>query len=61
MHCGSGDFSQEYGDSMFVVCSSCACTGTHIGCHVDKTGVQLQQEFIESGSDWYCSKVPGCF
>lgn len=60
LYCGESDFTEEYGDKLFLVCDSCCCVGTHIGCHAKATGKRLQKDFIDSGAEWFCAPVRSC-
>lgn len=57
IYCGKDDFSEEYGPRTFLECTACTSRGSHVGCHEKETGKQLEKEFVESGSDWFCCEV----
>ncbi|KAF8068248.1 yippee-like protein [Scenedesmus sp. PABB004] len=58
VHCGKDDFAPEYGPRNLILCSCCAAKGTHVDCFEASTGRVLTEEFINSGSSWFCS--PAC-
>lgn len=57
IHCNKDDYSCEYGPRSLLLCSCCGSKGTHVECYEQAKGVTLTQEFIESGSNWFCSQV----
>lgn len=57
VHCGGDDFTGDYGPRHFILCSCCSAAGTHVDCYEASSGKRLTQEFIASGSSWFCCKV----
>eukprot|EP00879_Flechtneria_rotunda_P025562 GHRR01027169.1.p2 GENE.GHRR01027169.1~~GHRR01027169.1.p2 ORF type:complete len:102 (+),score=19.89 GHRR01027169.1:275-580(+) len=61
-YCGGEDYSSgAYGPRNLILCSCCNHKGTHVACYEKKTGNVLTEEFINSGSSWFCSTVRCCY
>jgi hypothetical protein len=54
--CDTEDYSCEYGPRSLLLCSCCP-RGTHVECYEKAKGILLTEDFINSGSSWFCSKV----
>lgn len=62
IYCGESDFCLEFGPRTFVECVSCQSDGCHCECEEAATGVQLDQETVESEQyEYFCSKVTHSF
>jgi hypothetical protein len=57
IYCNKDDFCCGYGPRMLVICSCCNNLATHVECLQQHTGNTLSEEFLDSGSDWFCSTV----
>lgn len=58
--CQKDDYACEYGPRSLLLCSCCP-KGTHVECYEKAKGIELTEDFIDSGSSWFCSKVRICF
>lgn len=56
IHCNKDDYSCSYGPRSLLLCSCCP-KGTHVECYEKAKGLVLTEEFIDSGSSWFCCKV----
>ena len=57
-YCGESDFCSEFGPRTFVECVACQDLGCHVECEQAATGVELDQETVESEQyEYFCSKV----
>lgn len=56
IYCHGEDYTCEYGPRKLLLCSCCP-KGTHVECIQQAKGVNLTEEFINSGSDWFCCEV----
>lgn len=54
--CRKDDYACSYGPRSLLLCSCCP-KGTHVECYEKAKGILLCQDFIDSGSSWFCSKV----
>jgi hypothetical protein len=54
--CRKDDYTCGYGPRSMILCSCCP-KGTHVQCYEKAKGIVLTQDFIDSGSSWFCSKV----
>ncbi|WIA11050.1 hypothetical protein OEZ85_011202 [Tetradesmus obliquus] len=61
IYCKKNDFCSGYGPRTLVICSCCNNLGTHVECLQKHTGNTLTQEFLDSGTDWFCSTVSAYF
>jgi hypothetical protein len=57
IYCNKDDFCCGYGPRTLVICSCCNNLATHVECLQRHTGNTLSEEFLDSGSDWFCSTV----
>lgn len=58
IYCGESDFVKEFGPRTFIECVCCQDLGCHIECEQAATGVELDQETVESEQyEYFCSKV----
>ncbi len=58
IYCGDSDFTTEFGPRTFIDCVGCNDLGTHLECEHAASGVELDEETVESENyAWYCSKV----
>jgi hypothetical protein len=58
IYCQQDDYSCEYGGRSLLLCSCCP-KGTHVECYEAAKGIVLTEDFINSGSSWFCSQVRG--
>jgi hypothetical protein len=57
-HCGEEDWSSEFSDRTLLVCTACGVGCAHVGCEESTTGQDCYDEqFVESGCDWFCCEV----
>ena len=56
IYCHKDDYSCDYGPRSLLLCSCCP-KGTHVECYERAKGIVLTEDFIDSGSSWFCSKV----
>ena len=56
-HCGEEDWTSEYGERMLLICTGCGAGCAHIGCEQSSTGQEYDEDFVDSGADWFCSEV----
>ena len=59
IYCGESDFSSVFGPRSYIECVCCQDAGCHIDCEQGATGVEMDQETVESEQyEYFCSKVP---
>lgn len=42
---------------MLLICTCCGVGCAHIGCEQSSTGQEYDEEFVDSGADWFCCEV----